>query len=198
MRTLKSEFPGLAVPARAFRTVEQKAGREAEEERAARVAMHTLARQMMDVKRWRQLGETNPEIYRWGLENLVRAIRTVMNRYCGFEANRPKEEQERDDLIAEMRWSKGWSFARIAREYNKGNVEKPLTPSHVGLICTRHAASQTEQLIRFLRPDLDLEPILRTFNLPLFECPHCLRDRYKPRRFRELHSTDASDELDAD
>jgi hypothetical protein len=175
MRALRGEFGDFYLPAMVFRTVRDAAGdfdaaeQQAEEE-IARTALARVAEAMLNLERWRQTFSEDPGQYREGLDTLGRAIRAVINRYCGAEAHRPKEEQERDDIIAEMRWSHDWSYAQIAREY-KLKTALSISPNSVERICSRHAANQTERLIRHWRPDVDLATLLKAFNLEICHSP---------------------------
>jgi len=180
MGALKAEFPGLEVPAQVFKKVKRTSDMDAEE-RVAFHAMGMLLPQMADLRPWGRLAKSDPDLCRDSLENLVAAVRRVINSYCGFEAHRPKEDQqERDELIAEMR-SKGWSFGQISQNYQL-KTGTPISPGNAQLIFARYAARQTEDLIRLLRPELYVEPLLEAIGRSVFERRFCAKDRRRANR----------------
>jgi hypothetical protein len=176
MEAIRAQFGCLDPAAMLYQAVRATAeGDLDEEDRQAEeyIAHESIARLaavMVDLERWRAVAAEDPDKHRGGLETLLRGIRIVINRYCGVEAHRPVRNQERDDLIVKLKRESDRSFGQVALAYSRA-AGKTITAKEVERICKRRIDKEAEALIRLLRPDIDLEPILEAFNVELCRCP---------------------------
>lgn len=179
-RALVNEFGSLELPARIAITITdipdedgaaQKFERDAEGE-IIENAMDRLVRVLLNLPRWKQVAAEDRQAYQRALDRLLDAIRLIMNRHCGIESHRPQENEERDDHITRIKMAKPeWTLAQVANKYNwKKPPDEQVTRNEVGLIYDRHCKRLTERLITMWRPDFDLEPIIKAFNVELCGC----------------------------
>ncbi len=123
----------------------------------------TLAAQLTDLKTWQRLAKKDRAAYRKALKKLNTSITKLINQYCDIESNRPRRNQERDELIFALKRSKnGRSFGEVARLY-KHQTGKDISAKLVERIYKRQCEAKVEELIDQFRPDLNVAPLANFF-----------------------------------
>jgi hypothetical protein len=168
-RALRKEFRFLDVEL--IKDEEWKTEKQKAVDQIGQTLVNRLANNLANLDWWKQLAAKDRDAYQKALSRLLSMIRVVLNRQCGIESNRPAVNQQRDELIVAIKRSKRHlSYAQVAREYAK-NAGEEIVPKLVERIYKRRCNAEVEELIKVWRPDLEMEWILKLFNVKIC-CGH--------------------------
>jgi hypothetical protein len=166
-RALVAKFGSLALPFGVLMDWTNGGQAPTVDEYLIHTCVKALAEELVALDRWKRLADQDRQAYQKALKRLNSAISAVLNRHCGIEAHRPHANEDRDSLIVRIKNSRpDWSYAQIARKY-KEKTGQEIDAGFVERIFKRRCERDIEEMIRNLRPDLDLEPFTRLFNVKI-------------------------------
>lgn len=97
-----------------------------------------LGESLTNLAYWKELASKDRRGYHEELDNALSTIKAMINWHCGIQAQRPRQNADRDKLIVDLKTPQR-SFGQVAKQYTT-QTGKKISAKLVERICKRQQA----------------------------------------------------------